>query len=203
MYSRLALRRAGAIRAAPHEGCGFPRTSDYPLGTWESRSSTWAACGWRDEAHAEDSRAIAVAAKDAGLHVTLPTCDVAGKAISSGADAKCFASYMRIHALEGTGGKTYSQMPRYASADGLGTADEAKAVKDVATGKPQSNPARQVWISETAWARRSTRRSSPRRSRGSRSSWARPRCSRASASSSCARDCSAGYAPSSSPWSSA
>ncbi len=95
---------------------------------------------------------IAVAAKDAGLHVALPTCDVAGKPISSGADAKCFASYMRIHALEGTGGKTYSQMAQYASADGLGTADKSKAVTDPATGRPQSNPARQVWISETALA---------------------------------------------------
>ncbi len=95
---------------------------------------------------------IAVAAKQAGLRVALPTCDVAGKAISSGADAKCFASYMRIHALEGTGGQTYSQMPQYASADGRGTADKAAALKDPATGRPQSNPARQVWISETALA---------------------------------------------------
>ncbi|MEY2441642.1 MAG: hypothetical protein QOJ46_1068 [bacterium] len=93
---------------------------------------------------------IAVAAKEAGLDVALPTCDVAGKAISSGADAKCFAAYMRIHALEGTGGQTYSQMPQYASADGRGTADKAAALKDRATGQPQSNPARQVWISETA-----------------------------------------------------
>jgi hypothetical protein len=93
---------------------------------------------------------IAVAAKEAGLDVTLPTCDVAGKAIANGADAKCFASYMRIHALEGTGGQTYSQMPQYASADGRGTADKAQAIKDPVSGKPQSNPARQVWISETA-----------------------------------------------------
>jgi hypothetical protein len=95
---------------------------------------------------------IAVAAKEAGLDVALPTCDVAGKAISNGADAKCFASYMRIHALEGTGGQTYSQMPQYASADGHGTSDKAKAIKDPVSGQPQSNPARQVWISETALA---------------------------------------------------
>jgi hypothetical protein len=95
---------------------------------------------------------IAVAAEEAGLDVALPTCDVAGKAITDGADAKCFASYMRIHALEGTAGQTYAQMPQYASADGRGTADKAKALKDPASGKPQSNPARQVWISETALA---------------------------------------------------
>jgi hypothetical protein len=93
---------------------------------------------------------IAVAAKEAGLTVALPTCDVAGKAISSGGDAKCFASYMRIHALEATGGQTYAQMPQYATADGTGTSDKAKALVDPKTKGPMSNPARQIWISETA-----------------------------------------------------
>jgi hypothetical protein len=94
---------------------------------------------------------IAVAVKKAGLKdVTLPTCDVAGKAITSGSEAKCFASYMRIHALEATGGKTYAQMPQYATADGKGTDVAAQAIKDPKTGQPQSNAARQVWISETA-----------------------------------------------------
>jgi hypothetical protein len=95
---------------------------------------------------------IAVQAKAAGLTVELPTCDVAGKAIATGDDAKCFASYMRIHALEATGGKTYAQMAQYASADGRGTSDKAKALTDPKTGGPQSNPARQIWISETALA---------------------------------------------------
>jgi hypothetical protein len=93
---------------------------------------------------------IAVAAKEAGLNVALPTCDVAGKAITNGGDAKCFASYMRIHALEATGGQTYAQMPQYATADGKGTSDKAKAAIDPKSGGPQSNPARQIWISETA-----------------------------------------------------
>jgi len=93
---------------------------------------------------------IAVGAKEAGLTVALPTCDVAGKAITNGADAKCFAEYMRIHALEATGGKTYAQMPQYATANGAGTSDKAKALVDPKTKGPQSNPARQIWISETA-----------------------------------------------------
>jgi hypothetical protein len=94
---------------------------------------------------------IAQEADKAGLkNVDLPTCDVAGKAITNGSDAKCFASYMRVHALEATGGKTYAQMPQYATADGRGTDDPAKAVKDPKTGQPQSNQARQVWINETA-----------------------------------------------------
>jgi hypothetical protein len=94
---------------------------------------------------------IAAAVKEAGLtNVTIPSCDVAGKAITNGSEAKCFASYMRIHALEATGGKTYSQMPQFATADGKGTDVAAQAVKDPKTGAPQSNAARQVWISETA-----------------------------------------------------
>jgi hypothetical protein len=95
----------------------------------------------------------AVAIKEAGLKdVAVPTCDVAGKAITNGSQAKCFAGYMRIHALEATGGKTYAQMPQYATADGKGTSVAAQAVKDPKTGQPQSNAARQVWISETALA---------------------------------------------------
>jgi F0F1-type ATP synthase membrane subunit c/vacuolar-type H+-ATPase subunit K len=95
--------------------------------------------------------AVAAEAKEAGLPATiaLPTCDVAGVAIDTGDRARCFASYMRIHALEATGGLTYSQMPRFASEDGKGTNDAAAAVKTPA-GKPMDNPARAIWISETA-----------------------------------------------------
>jgi hypothetical protein len=94
---------------------------------------------------------IAAEAKQAGLPdtITLPTCTVAGQAVTTGSQARCFASYMRIHALEATGGLTYSQMPRYATADGKGTNDAATAQKD-AHGQPVDNPARQVWISEIA-----------------------------------------------------
>ena len=94
--------------------------------------------------------AIAKEAKAAGLPATiaLPTVDVAGKAINTGDRARAFASYMRIHALEATGGLPYSQLPRYATADGKGTNDIAKAV--TVKGQPQDNPARNVWINETA-----------------------------------------------------
>jgi len=94
--------------------------------------------------------AIAAEAKKAGLtNVDLPTCNVANKTVNNGDRARCFASYMRIHALEATGGQTYSQMPRYASADGKGTNDEALAKKGP-NGRPLDNPARTVWINETA-----------------------------------------------------
>ena len=94
--------------------------------------------------------AITAEAKAAGLkNVSLPTCSVAGVSVATGAEARCFASYMRIHALEASGGQTYSQMGRFASADGKGTSDVAKATKGPG-GQPLDNPARNVWISETA-----------------------------------------------------
>jgi hypothetical protein len=97
-------------------------------------------------------RGIAVEAKAAGLvGVSLPACSVAGVSVVSGSQARCFASYMRIHALEASAGQTYSQMARYASADGQGTSDQAAALKS-ASGQPLDNPVRAVWISETAFA---------------------------------------------------
>jgi hypothetical protein len=94
--------------------------------------------------------AIAAEAKKAGLpaSISLPTMDVAGKPINTGSRARAFASYMRIHALEATGGVPYAQMPRYATADGKGTNDAAKAVQ--VDGRPQDNAARNIWINETA-----------------------------------------------------
>jgi hypothetical protein len=94
---------------------------------------------------------IAAGAKKAGLpaSIKLPTVDIAGKQINTGARARAFASYMRIHALEASGGLTYAQMPRFATADGKGTSDATKALTG-ATGQPLDNPVRAVWISETA-----------------------------------------------------
>lgn len=95
--------------------------------------------------------AIAGEAKKAGLpaSIKLPTVDVAGKAINSGDRARAFASYMRIHALEASGGLTFAQMPRFATADGKGTNDPAQAQK-APSGQPLDNPIRNVWVTETA-----------------------------------------------------
>ncbi len=101
--------------------------------------------------------AIAQEANDAGLPASteLPTCDVANEEIDTGSEAKCFADYMRIHALESTGGLTYAQMGRFQSAanpdDPKGTNDEAAAAKDE-NGQPVSNGARDIWVTETALA---------------------------------------------------
>lgn len=97
---------------------------------------------------------ITAEAKAAHLNVNelaIPTCSVANKTVNSGSSARCFAQYMNIHALEATGGLVYSQMPRFASADGKGTNDAAKATKG-AGGQPLDNPARDVWVNETALA---------------------------------------------------
>jgi hypothetical protein len=96
--------------------------------------------------------AISAEAKQAGLNtntINLPTCNVANKPITNGTDARCFADYMRIHALEATGGLVYSQMPRYATADGKGTNDANAALKS-SNGQPMDNPARDIWVTQTA-----------------------------------------------------
>ena len=96
-------------------------------------------------------KAIAAEAKAAGLKdVSLPTKSVAGQTIDTGSEARAFAEYMRIHALEATGGATYAQMPRFATADGKGTNDEKAALKDPKSGRPVDNAARNVWVTETA-----------------------------------------------------
>jgi hypothetical protein len=99
---------------------------------------------------------IEAAMKEAGLEgVAVPSCDVAEQPIESGSDARCFASYMRIHALESSGGLTYAQMGRFLAAsdptDPAGTNDETAALKDE-SDKPVSNAARNTWVTETALA---------------------------------------------------
>ena len=100
---------------------------------------------------------IRAGAEEAGLpdSIELPTCDVVDEEIDTGSEARCFAQYMRIHALEGTGGLTYAQMGRFQSADNpddpAGTSDEEAAAKDE-EGQPISNGARNTWITETALA---------------------------------------------------
>ena len=98
-------------------------------------------------------KGITAEAKQAGLDIaslSIPSKSVAGVTINNGDRAHTFAGYMRIHALEATGGLTYAQMPRYATADGKGTNDPNQALK--VNGQPQDNAARNVWVTETALA---------------------------------------------------
>jgi len=75
---------------------------------------------------------------------------VANKQVLTGAQAKAFAAGMRKHTLEATGGQTYSQMGRYLSTAGKPTNDEKAAAVDPKSGKPVDNPARNLWVTETA-----------------------------------------------------
>jgi hypothetical protein len=103
---------------------------------------------------------ITAAVKESGLkNISIPTCSVAGKPVNDGASARCFAQYMRIHALESTGGFVYSQMgqftaaanaPKSALAPGGGTSNKLYAQVDPTTKQPVSNGARNVWVTETA-----------------------------------------------------
>jgi hypothetical protein len=99
-------------------------------------------------------------AKAAGLTaIDVPSMSVAGKAINTGDRARAFASYMRIHALEATGGYTYAQMGRFMAkpdapkaelAAGGGTDNPQWALTDSASKQPVSNGARDLWVTETA-----------------------------------------------------
>ena len=103
---------------------------------------------------------IAKEAKDAGLtNVELPTVAVAGLAIDSGPRARAFASYMRIHALEATGGFTYAQIGRFTTKPGTpkaelavggGTDNPQYALIDAASKQPVANGIRNLWVTETA-----------------------------------------------------
>lgn len=100
--------------------------------------------------------AITAAAKKSGLDMKsldIPTLDVAGKPIDTGERARAFAGYMRIHALESTGGLVYAQMGRFLSAadpaNPAGTSDATAALMDE-KGNPVPNRGRDTWVTETA-----------------------------------------------------
>jgi hypothetical protein len=91
--------------------------------------------------------------------VSAPGCSVAGDTINTGALARCFAQYMRIHALGASSGLVYSQMGRYEAKAGVpvaktdfagGTNDALSAVTDPKRGQPISNGNRDTWVTETA-----------------------------------------------------
>jgi hypothetical protein len=104
--------------------------------------------------------AIKAEAQKAGLtNIDVPSKSVADEPINTGDKSKAFAGYMRIHTLEATGGKTYAEMGRYQAQPGTpakltdgqgGTNDESSALIDPKTKQPVSNPARNLWVTETA-----------------------------------------------------
>jgi hypothetical protein len=79
-----------------------------------------------------------------------PDSTIPNQLVNTGNEAQAFAKVMRKHTLEATGGKTYAQMPRFLDATGKGTNDEKAAAKDPKSGGPVANPARNIWVTETA-----------------------------------------------------
>jgi len=106
--------------------------------------------------------AIKAEAKGAGLNLAttpLPTCSVAGVAITNGDQARCFGQYMKVHTLEATQGVPYALMGRYLAApdapksaltpDGA-TSDPKYAQLDPKTQQPVENGARNIWVTYTS-----------------------------------------------------
>jgi hypothetical protein len=92
--------------------------------------------------------------EEAGLTgVEAPDCDVAGEPINTGSEARCFSQYLRIHALESSGGLTYAEMGRFLAADDpenpAGTSDPEAALTDE-EGNPVPNASRNTWVTATA-----------------------------------------------------
>ena len=77
---------------------------------------------------------------------------VANEKIDTGQEARDFAAGMRVHTLEATKGQTYAEMPRFLDKNGKPTADQKAAAIDPKSGEPVSNPAREIWVTETALA---------------------------------------------------
>ena len=106
--------------------------------------------------------AIKAEAKQAGIYSAVkewPTKSVANQKINNGDRARAFAGYMRIHALEASGGLTYAQMGRYLAKPGTpakftdgqgGTSIDKYALVDPKTKQPVDNGRRNVWVTETA-----------------------------------------------------
>src|SRR5580765_179684 len=106
--------------------------------------------------------AIKAEAKSAGLNLAttpIPTCSVAGVAITNGDQARCFGQYMKVHTLEATQGVPYALMGRYLAApdapksaltpDGA-TSDPKYAQLDPTTQQPVENGARNIWVTYTS-----------------------------------------------------
>jgi hypothetical protein len=78
-----------------------------------------------------------------------------GELVNTGTEARAFADLMRTHALEASDGLVYAEMGRYqAAADPgspAGTSDPEAAVLDE-EGNPVPNPARDTWVTQTAFA---------------------------------------------------
>jgi hypothetical protein len=76
---------------------------------------------------------------------------IPGRLVDTGSEAQAQADIIREHMLASSNGLTYSEMGRFATADGdpKGTNDAALAATD-ANGKPIANSVRNQWVTATA-----------------------------------------------------
>jgi hypothetical protein len=77
-------------------------------------------------------------------------CNIAGQPVDDGDSTRCFAEYMRVHALEATGGLTYSQMRATRPRTARGQTTRRKRRRGRTAGR--STTRRNVWVTETARA---------------------------------------------------
>ena len=96
--------------------------------------------------------------------VGTPDSTIPNQLVNTGSEAQAFAKVMRKHTLEATGGKTYAQMPRFATADGKGTNDDKAALKNRRAARPSTTPPGRSGSPKP----RSRPRSTPRTSRRAR-----------------------------------
>ena len=82
--------------------------------------------------------------------VGTPDSTIPNQKVDTGSEARAFAAVMRKHTLEATGDQTYAQMGQFLDDNGKPTSDEKAAAIDPKTQKPVQNPARQIWVTETA-----------------------------------------------------
>ena len=95
---------------------------------------------------------------DAAKDPTVPA-GLSKEHVTTGAEARQFAKMMRGHALEATSGLVYAEMGRFVAKPGApanltdgqgGTNDPKYALIEPKTKEPASNPARNIWVTETA-----------------------------------------------------
>ena len=93
--------------------------------------------------------------------VVAPSCSVAEQPVYDGDSARCFAEYLRIHALESTNGLVYAQMGRFLAKPDAppaetdfngGTSNDEYALIDEKSGQAVSNGIRNLWVTETSLA---------------------------------------------------
>jgi hypothetical protein len=82
--------------------------------------------------------------------VGTPDSTIPNQLVDTGSEAQAFAKVMRKHTMEATGGQTYAQMPRFMGKNGQPTNDAKAAAVNPKSGAPLDNPARNIWVTETA-----------------------------------------------------